>query len=728
MYSVSDLFKHYLSQSDRQFEIKTVIDGKTYDNTSVIEFSIEDSIVPSEEFTLGSVISAKLTLSIRTSDTIANNAQVQPYVRMYGNDGYTEWLPLGVFYIDSRTYQNNVWKFTCFDKLITSQQDYVSGLAFPVSMQEVWDEICNALDDYIPLSGVSWEWPFDFTVAGDVLTQPCFYIDSGVKIDPTYNIPYKPDGLYTMRDMMGYIASAHASSVKMTREGQLKFVKFAPETEITPIGPSEFFRCDQTNPLKGYTRVVLTYNADGETLEVGTGDDDHTLNFYNPFMDQVMLNDVYDVISGQSLQPLSTNWPFDQTVLDDPASTYSELSYIPFSMSWKGRPDLDVGDFISVTQRDGSIIRSMLLSNKLDFKGGLKEESAAQSTSAQKSEFTYKGTLQSRFNDLRTKSLQLDQPYYGVTIGRAYGIKVEKSDGSSKAIFNSDAIEILKGGTEKVFYTDVNGDLQIAGFIKAKGLVISDGSSLLTPDGTKIAGTKIDSNGLTLGTGASIDWTKVNAPNAAQVGARPDTWMPTAADVGALATNWVGTTHIDSNGLYTGTINANQINVGYLTGFTVRTSSGSSRIEMNGTDLTSYYSGYTSIKLTTSTLEFWGSGSYLGYHSGKIFGNGHAMGLDADTGFIFTQAGSYLLNMGLGTTFLYSNLVLTGANADMTCYNLKAVAVKSSIGDNIIRLDNGCYIESLSDGIRLHFNASNYFYIGTSGAYAVVNGTWTRLA
>lgn len=55
----------------------------------------------------------------------------------------------------------------------------------------------------------------------------------------------------------------------------------------------------------------------------------------------------------------------------------------------------------------------------------------------------------------------------------------------------------------------------------------------------------------------------------------------TAADVGALASNSPMLTNIGPTGIYTGTLNANQINVGTLTGFTIQTGGGTQRIVMD---------------------------------------------------------------------------------------------------------------------------------------------------
>jgi len=410
MYTVSELFKTYIVQPDRTFETKALVGTTTYDNTKVVEFDTEDSVVPSEDFSIGNVIPSKLTITIKTTDSIATNAKITPSVRLYGASGWTEWVPLGSYYIDSRNHQNDVWKFVCYDKLILAQQLYVSALTYPIAMSSVMTEIAGQL-------GIT--------------------LDSSVGINHTYEIPYKDEDI-TIRDMLSYIASAHGASVKMTKDEKLAFVEFAPGAAQTAILPSGYFKASQTNPLKTYTKILLTYNTDGETLTSGSGDDDHTLKIYNPFMDQAILDSVLAMING--------------------------FSYTPFTMDWKGRPDLEVGDGVIVTQRDGSTFSSTILTNKMSFKGGLKSTMTAPSYAAQRSEFDYKGSLSKQV----ANAVKLEKPYYGVTISRASGITIKRSDGFSEAHFNSDVIEIVKivdGIPIKMFYVDIDGNLILAGAI-----------------------------------------------------------------------------------------------------------------------------------------------------------------------------------------------------------------------------------------------------------------------
>ncbi len=421
MYNASALFKEYCSQSDREFNVKAIVNGVDYLNTSVVEFDVEDSIIPSEDFTIGTVITSRLTIKLRTSDTIATNAKIQPFVQMNGTSGITEWVPLGTFYIDTRSYQNSVWTFVCYDKLILSQQTYVSALTYPVSMQLVWNEICAQLG---------------------------YASDSSVKINSNYQVPYKDEDI-TIHDMLGYIASAHGASVRMTKDEKVAWVSFSTSPTRTTLAASDYFTEHETNPLKTYTALKLTYNTVGETLTTGSGDADHTLSFYNPYMTQAMLD---------ALLP-----------------TFNGFSYLPYTMDWRGYPYLEIGDSITITRRDGTTYNSLILTNKASYKGGLKVTSTAPSYSPQRSETDYKGSIKQQI--AAAGGIKEDTPYYGVTIGRKNGLKITRSDGVTEAIFNSDLLQISKNGAP-VFFADSNGDLHLAGVLEAvtikAGQVIGD--------------------------------------------------------------------------------------------------------------------------------------------------------------------------------------------------------------------------------------------------------------
>ncbi|WHH58490.1 hypothetical protein [Petroclostridium sp. X23] len=406
MYNVSDIFKEYIVKPDREFEVKAMVDSTEYDQTKVVEFYIDDSIISGDDFEIGTVLYSKLTLSVKTEEYAPSSAKIVPNIRLKTNTGYTEWVPLGTFYIDTRSYKNGVWTFVCCDLLARTQNKFNSNLTYPVSMQSVWNEMMSMLG----------------------MTS-----HSSVVINPNYEIPYKLEDI-TYREMMGYIASAHGASVKLSRAEEVKFVCMVGVPNTAAIDPSQYVKVDITD-MKVITRIVLTYNEDGETLEIGSGSGANTLKIYNPFMTEEMLSDLYSIINN--------------------------FSYIPFSMVWKGAPYIDCGDRITIRilKPASSWIPSFVMTNKTSFKGGLLSTITAPSPSVLKSEFNYEGNLSKTI----ANAVQKDTPYYGVTIGRTNGLNIQRSDGASRAVFNSDELSMYANGEQKLYFDAQKGNFVFNG-------------------------------------------------------------------------------------------------------------------------------------------------------------------------------------------------------------------------------------------------------------------------
>jgi hypothetical protein len=185
-----------------------------------------------------------------------------------------------------------------------------------------------------------------------------------------------------------------------------------------------------------------------------------------------------------------------------------------------------------------------------------------------------------------------------------------------------------------------------------------------------------------MGPDATISWDNVtNQPTAEDIGARPNTWTPTAADVGALATNWVGTTNINAQGIYTGTINANQINVGILTGFTIKTASSGERLELTGNNFYGYGSYYRSMELGYRGLVF--NDINNGVFGGQVEADRYGISI----------TGSEMIYLCLGSKDIHSTVM------DINSTKLRIFT------DSIEFPSTGSYVHAIYDGSGVN-NAS----------------------
>lgn len=456
MYPINQVVAEALRRPDRDFMVKAVIAGKEYNNTVIVDFNIENSMTSLDGFELGTAIPSKLVITLRTSDEIPSNAKVVPYVSIsfssmtwqgatfpwkdahftwQGASG--EWIPMGEFFVDSREKINGVWTYTCYDKLVFADAAYISSLSYPVPMKAVWDEICTRLG---------------------------YVYDSSVVINPSYQIQAGPAG-YTMRQVLGYIAGANSANVIVGKDGMIRFRRFTAASQpVFNMDTADYVRVKQTNPIKSYSRIVVTYNTEDQlTYEAGTGDENHTLTLENPFMTQTMVNNLQNALNG--------------------------FSYIPISMDARGFPQLEVGDILGFEQYEGVSwieavtpwkdmnipwngmvkYQSVILRQTFGFQGGLKMAIEAPSISDQQSEFKVDGSLTTAVNNLNKTAIKEGKPYYGVTITRTEGLIVEREDHASKAVFNSDELAFYAGGEEVLYFDIQDRTFKFAGELEAAG-------------------------------------------------------------------------------------------------------------------------------------------------------------------------------------------------------------------------------------------------------------------
>ncbi|KGP80079.1 MULTISPECIES: hypothetical protein [unclassified Paenibacillus] len=504
MYPISPLYTDYLRRPDREFIVKALVQSEEYDSSKIVDFSIENSLSLNDGFEIGTAIPSKLTIRLRTNEIIPANARIVPYLSLsmagmtwlqaqypwqdmhvsWTGDG-TDWLPLGEFFVDGRERVNDVWTFTCYDKLVFADVAYISSLTYPTTQRAVFNEICNRLG-----------WTYD----------------SSVVINPAYQIQAGPAG-YSMRQVLSYIASANSASIYIDKAGTVKFKRFtAADTPVFDMTTADYVQVKQTNPVKTYTRVVVTYNIEDELqYEAGTGDDNHTLYVENPFATQAVTNGLLAALNG--------------------------FSYLPLTMDARGFPQLEQGDVIGFEQQEGTTwdetvstwqdthipwdgimrYKTVILHQVFNFAGGLRMTLEAPSVSEQQSEFVVDGTLTTAVNKLNKEAVKEGKSYYGATITRNEGWIVEREDHLSKAVFNSDELTFY-AESDKAIWFDVpsrrykfNGTLEavdgvFSGDLKAAGGTF--GGTLQGVDGTfegTVSGGRFVGGSIQIGSSFSVN-------------------------------------------------------------------------------------------------------------------------------------------------------------------------------------------------------------------------------
>jgi hypothetical protein len=625
MQSISNIFKEYLRQRNREWLVKVDIAGEEYGSETIVDFTVETSVSTGEELEIGTANISKLTLRLKKTITVPPNARVVPYVALSlpeeyeGNAGVawqdnedtwetadylwngavTEWLPMGEFFVDTREIvQGHILELTCLDRMRFADIAYVSSLTYPTTMQAVWDEVCDR--------------------AG-------FAYGDSVQINPSYQIEVGPAG-YTCRQVLGYIAAAHGACVYVDRWGIVQWRKFsATDKPVDTFTKADYGRVKETGPTKTYTRIVVVYNPDdGLVFEAGSGDEAHTLYIENPFATPQIAQNLYSQLFGFSYNPVQMDargYPQfdagDRIVFGTPAEEYTwnsaDVAWSDAEFTWDGN--------------DGNLPsgNTLLLNLKYVFKGGLRMEFEAPARSEQQSEFRVEGSITQQINRLRATTVREGRSYYGLTITRQRGLEIEREDHKSKLTLNSDEMDWKVNGQSSLYFDAQAEKLKFRGDIEMLGGTIS-WSNVNAPDIDDIPNlsgrlTYIGPTGIYSGTiktdqliagtakisSALIDTIKANqivvGDNGEKIG---DNLIDSAA-------TWNGkTTLLTGDGIYTGTILANQIiasslsaisaNLGTVTAGTI------SGVTISGATIVSGF--ITGANITGGTIQTAGSGTY----------------------------------------------------------------------------------------------------------------------
>ncbi|MDT8715431.1 hypothetical protein IAI10_02010 [Clostridium sp. 19966] len=331
MYNVTQNFINTIKQTGRTFKATVKIRDTTFTEADIVDLELEENVNPDESFMIGGVGSSKLELTLMNvpGTLILDGAPVTAALSLLVNGAY-ENVPLGTFMIDEISKDKANTKLTCYDNMIRLEQAYFSDLSYPAGINSVAQEICNK--------------------AGVMLSTAL----------PSTSIA-KIEG-YTYREAISFIASFLGGFARFNRDGKL---------EITTYTESNF-SIDKTGyfpPLtlaeKNFTIGKLTCKAGDSTLTAGTNGNE--IQFENPVMTQAQLNSIYN--------------------------TLKNLSYMPYSMNWLGNPALQAGDKITITDTNNNVYSTLLMDNKISYKGGLSGSASASGKTDTGQNFSSSGSI-----------------------------------------------------------------------------------------------------------------------------------------------------------------------------------------------------------------------------------------------------------------------------------------------------------------------------------------------
>ena len=321
----------YIATFDDTLELSLI-----YEDENILEMTLEETVNPGDDFELGAAPSSLLEVSLIDADEgiIFEQEVIKPYVGLV-LENTIEYVPLGVFVVDDIKKEKRTIKLVCFDNMIKLEKPYFSELTYPAPISAVAQEICTK-------AGVTLATTLPDVQIGDL---------SG----------------YTLREAIGFIAAFMGGFARFNRDGQLEITSYA-DSGVT-ITADNYASLDTAERAYSIGRLTCYAgeDANGNPIVLTAGATGHEVIFECPIMTQEQLDSIY--------------------------SSLSQISYMPFNMEWQGNPALVAGDKITIIDAKGNVYSTLLMRQKITYKGSVKATAEAVGKTEQAQEFRTTGTL-----------------------------------------------------------------------------------------------------------------------------------------------------------------------------------------------------------------------------------------------------------------------------------------------------------------------------------------------
>ena len=206
-------------------------------------------IIKDDKPQVGCAIASEIDLSMfKPVTNIPRMSKIRVYVRACNETQVSEWLPKGVFFIDTRSTNKatNVLTIHGYDSMLKTEQIYASSIVWSSKpMKTVVNEIASAIN-----------------VSIDARTQTL------MQSLPNYNVSY--NNTLTMRQYLEAIGAAWGGSWVFSDRGELRFVRYIDATISRQNIAQSVQSFGETESLDPIGRVVLNVSQE-EYYESGDG-------------------------------------------------------------------------------------------------------------------------------------------------------------------------------------------------------------------------------------------------------------------------------------------------------------------------------------------------------------------------------------------------------------------------------------------------------------------------
>lgn len=262
MQTTTELYRELLAAGAEK-EIRLLVAGEIYGEDRICSMTTTASLFAEDTLCVGSAVSRQIDVVLINYGDIPRMAEMIPQYRLTDGVNATDWVSKGVFYIDTRQADKATGTLT------------IHGFDAMLKGSVIWT----------PNQMLS--FPMTFRTAAKVLAAAIgVELENAEDINDTYQIVDYPANDYTIRNVLQFIAAAHAANFVMTDTGLLRMV---PINQIP--SPKSILVTENGNSITfGGVRILV-----GEAAEGNFGEGDSV--FVGDRVSSAVLSPAFDPIS-----------------------------------------------------------------------------------------------------------------------------------------------------------------------------------------------------------------------------------------------------------------------------------------------------------------------------------------------------------------------------------------------------------------------------------------------
>lgn len=351
MYQSSAAFAELIQQDSRTFKAKLIV-GNTVLDSGIKSIVLKGVSNSGTSFIIGSCVSQYIEVEMSKPSVFVENEEIEWQVGATLANGAEEYIRMGVFTAQRPEADEEIIKFTAFDRMMKTDRSYFSSLPATTTTIAVLNEMATFLSVPIVTTGLS-----------------------AITIK-------RPDD-FTCREVLTYISQMYAGFAICNRQGQIEIKTYTASG--LSIAPARYWESFTHNDFPYTFQKIVCHtgkDSEGNTISISAGSGNRELTISNPLMTQSILNSVAAKLQG--------------------------FNYMPGNLKFLGDPRIDPWDIITVTGKDGTNYKVPIMNITQDFDGGLTSTVEAVGESETEEQQGYKGPMAQAIDRFSVKLILFD--------------------------------------------------------------------------------------------------------------------------------------------------------------------------------------------------------------------------------------------------------------------------------------------------------------------------------